>query len=84
MVEGARRLSGLRHDVRADDDPDFLMFVGIDSESDGFPIGESRSLWDAAALSVADQQREAFEARFREAALEAAARLIAKYRAEAD
>jgi hypothetical protein len=37
LTEGARLLAALSHEVRADDDPGFLTFIGIASETDRFP-----------------------------------------------
>jgi hypothetical protein len=45
-LDGARRLAGLRHEAAVrEDDPDFMAFVAIDSETDEFPIGRVRSEW---------------------------------------
>ena len=52
VLEAARLLVGLRHEVEvADDDPDFLVFVGIESQTDHLPIGEERQHWAASALA---------------------------------
>lgn len=80
VTEGIRKLASLSHEVRADQDPDFRVLIGIASQSDEFPIGESRSFWNEAALAIMDRQCSDFEAQFRKAAHEAATRLVEKYR----
>ena len=50
-IEGARALWRLGPQARLPArDPDLTIFVGIDSETDAFPIGEVRDLWDRDAL----------------------------------
>jgi hypothetical protein len=51
-ILGARQLVGLRFSVNVpDDDPDFLAFVAIDSETDVLPFGVVRERWDRSALA---------------------------------
>jgi hypothetical protein len=51
-ILGARQLVGLRFSVDvAEDDPDFLAFVAIDSETDALPFGRVRERWDGSALA---------------------------------
>ena len=51
FIEGARELSSLRFDAAADEnDVDFMVFVGIDSESDHLPIGDQKKLWSSESL----------------------------------
>lgn len=46
FLEGARRLVDLRHEAAVrNDDPDFMKFVAIDSETDALPIGRVRREW---------------------------------------
>jgi len=78
-IEGARLLAALRFRVRAEDDEDFLVFVGIDSLTDHFPLGEVRSRWDPTALVRYDNERQRAEADFRESVELACRSLIRKY-----
>ena len=39
-----------------DDDPDFSVFVLIDSETDSLPVGDVRRLWSQSALVALDPQ----------------------------
>ena len=44
----------------------FRPFVGVDSETDRFPIGGTRELWDADGLARADAERVVAEDHYRE------------------
>lgn len=51
FIEGARQINKLRFDAGIADDRDILPFVGIDSETDAFPLDEPiRKLWSPKAL----------------------------------
>ena len=79
IVAGARQLVGWRFDLGAEQDPDFTYFVGLDSETDGFPIGEARSRWSADALKSKDEQLRAYEASVRNVVFRICRNLIQKY-----
>jgi hypothetical protein len=79
ITAGARLLADLRFRVRAEHDPDFLVFAGIHSETDRFPLGEVRKLWSAEVLAHYDDERLAAEARWSEVAEKASRHLIQKY-----
>lgn len=52
FLEGAVELAALRHEAAIEDnDPDFIAFVAIASETDSLPIGPSRSYWSKEALA---------------------------------
>ena len=52
MIEGARLLTGLRHEIEvAEDDPDILVLVAIESETDGLPVGTERVNWGIRGLT---------------------------------
>jgi hypothetical protein len=49
---GSRRLAALRHETdAAADDADFLVFVAIDSETDGLPLDAVPDHWDQDVLA---------------------------------
>jgi Protein of unknown function (DUF2489) len=52
FLEGAYKLDGLSHRVGGVslDDPDFLLFSAISSETDHLPFDEQRPLWQPEAL----------------------------------
>jgi hypothetical protein len=82
IIAGARQINGWRFDVGAEHDPDFLLFVGLDSETDHLPVGESREHWSAEALQAKDAEIARCESFYRTRALEACRRLIQKYESE--
>lgn len=79
LTEGARRLAALCVRVRAEDDEDFLVFVGIASETDRFPLGEVREQWNSHALARYDTERRRVESHFQQSAEVACRNLIQKY-----
>jgi len=79
LTEGARLLAALSHEVRAADDPGFLTFIAIDSETDRFPVGEVRAKWLPSALPALDAERVQIESRFLETAQRASRQLLARY-----
>jgi hypothetical protein len=50
-IEGARKIAGLRFFAGLENDLDITPFVGIDSETDDLPLGESREHWQPQALA---------------------------------
>ena len=79
LVAGARELIGWRFDVGAEHDPDFLFFVGMDSETDHLPIGEMRQHWNPDALRAKDAELEGYEESARKEAFRICRSLIQKY-----
>jgi len=79
IVEGSRMLSTIRHAAGADDDADFLFFVGVDSETDHLPVGDVRRHLSPDALRVKDEELREFEAQVRGRALEVRRKLIERY-----
>jgi len=79
VVEAARKIRRLGFDAETEKDEDVLFFVGIDSETDHFPVGKVRDNWSAAALTREDNLREEFERDARAEAIEHAHNLIRKY-----
>lgn len=68
IPEGLREIVRLRHSLaEADrDDPDLLSLVGVESEIDEFPVGETRSRWAAEALAEQDRALNEYLGRARE------------------
>ena len=80
MIEGARLLGGLHHEVEVgEDDPDFLMFVAIDSETDHLPVGQERQLWAPESLARKDFELGRAEGLAREDAAEACRNLVRRF-----
>ena len=79
VIESARTLQCLARRVRNERDPDFIVFIGIDSECHELPFGEVRTYWSASALAKADSRISSLEELWREQAMRAATRLLEKY-----
>lgn len=79
LISGARQLASLSHKVHADKDPDFVTFIGIDSETATFPLGTVRQHWSPEARARYDLEREEAQQQYRPRALESARRLLTKY-----
>lgn len=79
VIVCAREMCKLAFWLRAEDDPDFLVFRGIASESDELPAGQERLHWSESALQKEDIKIAEAEKIWRGAALEAAESLRRKY-----
>jgi hypothetical protein len=77
IVEASRIISASRFTLRQENNPLFLPFVGIDSETDQFPLGAVREMWASDALVRYDQERELAEQHFRSVATQSANALLA-------
>jgi hypothetical protein len=80
VITCAREMSRLAFWLREQNDPNFITFRGIDSESDALPVGPERQCWSESALREEDEKIRAAEELWRVAATEAARRLMEKYR----
>lgn len=77
---GARKLDALRHEAAVkDDDADFRVFVAIASETDDFPLGTVRQLWDNDALARLQPEIDAAEIWAKEQAAPICANLIQRF-----
>ena|SRR5688572_25703770 len=79
VVEGAREIARLRFGSTTSYDPDVMVFVGIDSESDHFPIGDVRNHWSEDALRVKDEELRSYETHVTERAFQACESFISRY-----
>jgi len=79
IVEGARQLTKLGHALGVDRDPEFIFFVGVDSETDHLPVGEVRRHWAADALQRTDEELRGCESFFRDRAFRVCQSLIQRY-----
>lgn len=78
---GARQLNALRHQASVNsDDADFMVFVGIDSETDALPLGPVRGLWDKHALIKLQPEIDSAEAWAKSHAKPVCVRLIDRFR----
>ena len=79
-IEGSRRISRLRWGADLSDfDPDILPFIGIDSETDTFPLEEVRQYWRPDALANLQPEFEKAEEWARDLGREACEKLIKRF-----
>jgi hypothetical protein len=80
MTEGARFLAALRHEVDVpEQDPDFLIFVSIESQTDELPVGAERPLWSREALERDAEEIGRAEEFARKAGAEACRNLVRRF-----
>ncbi len=80
ITEGARKLSAFRSEKNLEADPDLLVATGVDSETDSFPLGDVRDLWNPAALKSKDAERAAVENHYHDYLMAACRRLVEKFK----
>jgi hypothetical protein len=81
ITAGCRRVTALGHALGEGHSDLFLPFVGVDSETDRFPMGDVRELWSADALWRVDKERAEIEAHYSPFVMRAIDELL-KYLAE--
>lgn len=79
LIEGVRKLVSLQNEMGSANDEDFLVFKGIESETDELPIGEARRNWNEAALKDKDAEIEEYEDKVRTSVFDACRRFIQKH-----
>ena len=79
VILGARHIAGLFYAFEDEDDPDRLVWVGIDSETDHLPVDEERRNWSPQALARKDEEIAECEAFFKDTALKACRRLLLRF-----
>ena len=76
LIAAARALAQFRYDAPPQVSEVLLTFAGIESETDGLPLGEVRQYWSAEALERKDRELADAENFYRPIATEAARRLV--------
>jgi hypothetical protein len=66
LTESVREVAQWSWSNHGLDEELFLPFVGVDSETDSFPLGPLRERWGADGLARADAERILVEDRYRE------------------
>lgn len=80
IIEGSRTLHGLGHEECADDlDPDFSIFVVIDSDTDHLPVGDVRKMWLEDALVEKDEEIRKIIDFYKEDVLRACSNIILRF-----
>ena len=84
IIASARQISALcgGHVGFDESDPDFRTFIGIDSETNDLPVGQTRQHWSPDALAKRDEEIARCEALYRDSAHEAASHLVARFEYE--
>jgi hypothetical protein len=77
IVEASSIISASRVALRQESNPLFMPFVGIDSDTDRFPVGSGRELWASDALVRYDHERGAIEQHYSPLAMRSAKALLA-------
>lgn len=76
LTEGVREVAQWSWSNHGLSEELFRPFIGVDSETDRFPVGQVRELWSADALAKADVERIAAEDHYREWVMESASILL--------
>jgi hypothetical protein len=82
VVEASRIVSAARINLGQESNPLFAPFVGIDSETDKFPLGSVRELWAPDALARYDHERELVERHYSPLATQSANALLGWVRSQ--
>jgi hypothetical protein len=78
LIDGVRKICSLRQYLDPDD-PVFMPFRAIDSETDHFPAGDTRMHWAAKDLARIDSERAQYLEQSRSSILDAVSTIIQKY-----
>jgi len=84
FVDGVRGLRSLLTAVsKLDHDPDFMLFVAIDSESDHIPVREVRAMSTEEWLAKCDREAQQLEEQYEAEVKIACERLVERFSSEA-
>jgi hypothetical protein len=80
LFVGCREICALRGSGLSETDEQVLTtIIGVESETDAFPIGSERSLWDADALREKDEELSQYLHKVRPIILAACRRIIEQF-----
>ena len=79
ITEASRKIAMIAYELNLAFEQPFLYFVGIDSETDQFPVGGVTQLWNPAAVAKLDAERERYEASIHSEAVEHAEEIVARF-----
>ena len=79
ITEAARDLTAIGHELNLSFEKPFLVFVGIASETDEFPLGAVRDRWNPVKLLKLDAERIQYEDRVRSTVDAACTELLRRY-----
>ncbi|MFC5743772.1 hypothetical protein [Dyella tabacisoli] len=76
LTEGVRNVAQWGWSNHGLDELLFRPFIGVDSETDRFPVGRIRDLWNADRLQEIDSERIAIETHYRRWIVESTTNLL--------
>jgi hypothetical protein len=79
IILGSRQLSSLRYELSDERDPDFNIFIAIDSETDHLPVDNERENWSVEALKRKDVEIAEYEAYHKDQVIDACKKLIQRF-----
>jgi hypothetical protein len=81
LIDACVKLAALAHDLVPSwgEDPDFVVFGLVASDTDHLPLGEVRQRWSAQALTSADAELERIANFYRDDILAACSNVIARF-----
>jgi hypothetical protein len=81
LFAGCRVIAGLASDVVPSwfDDPDFVQFGAVASETDDLPLGEARTHWSKDYLAEADGKAAVYEVQVAPAILDACRNIVSRF-----
>ncbi len=79
IILGCRRLQSFRFRLADEHDEDFMLFVGVDSQTDHLPVDDERRNWSSEALARKDIEIAESENFFRNDVVAACHKVIARF-----
>ncbi|EDY84537.1 hypothetical protein VDG1235_4168 [Verrucomicrobiia bacterium DG1235] len=79
LTIGSRRMNGFRELMKEDKNEEWMIFIGIDSETDHLPIGDEKNHWNKEILKKKEKELEEIEDHYRPYALESLVSIKTKY-----
>jgi len=79
IIAASRRLSALGLELFDGRHEDFIMFDGVDTETDHLPVDKERKNWDAEALKRKDMQIAEAEASYKDEVFAGCRKLIERF-----
>ena len=78
LVAVREMIGKLRSLIEIEKDPELLLQIGVDSNSDGFPLGSERQYWAADSLREPDEAARQYEVTVRDRVISALERIASK------
>lgn len=79
IIAASRRLNDFGHELFDGRDEDFILFVGVDSETDHLPVNFERRNWSQEALKRKDAEIAEAEAFYKDDVMAACKKLIERF-----